>query len=98
MSEEKGGAGVNHGHGDGGHHPPSSVGPAATKLILRIFFAVCAILVVADFIAHRHVEHPLENVPTFYALYGFIGVAGLIVAAKTLRKIVMRDEDYYDAE
>ncbi len=101
MSDDPGrpvdGAEVPHADSDSGHAPPS-VGPRATKLILRVFFGVCALLVVADFIVHRHMEHSLEHVPAFYALYGFAGVAGLIVAAKGLRRIVMRGEDYYGAD
>lgn len=86
-----------HADSDLGHAPPS-VGPRATKLSLGVFFGACALLVVADFIVHRHMEHSLERVPAFYALYGFVGVAGLIMAAKGLRRIVMRGEDYYGAD
>lgn len=90
-----------HGVGHGGHedgHPPSSVGPKATRIILTAFFAISAGLVIADFIYHRHVEHPLEGIPAFYAIYGLVGVGALIMAAKGLRRIVMRSEDYYDAD
>lgn len=79
-------------------HPPSSVGPKATRVILTAFFAICALLVIADFVYDRHMEHPLEDIPAFYTIYGLIGVGGLILAAKGLRRIVMRSEDYYDDE
>ena len=79
-------------------HPPPSVGPKATRVILTCFFVVCAGLVIGDFLAHRHIEHPLENIPAFYTLYGLVGVGALIMAAKGLRRIVMRPEDYYDAD
>lgn len=90
-----------HGGGHGGHddgHPPSSVGPKATRVILGVFFVICAGLVIGDFFAHRHIEHPLENIPAFYTVYGLVGVGALIMAAKGLRRIVMRPEDYYDAD
>ena len=87
-----------HGDGHGGHHPPSSVGPKATRRIVTLFFGISAALVVADFFAHRHIEHPLENIPAFYTIYGLVGVGALILAAKGLRRIVMRPEDYYDAD
>ena len=32
----------------------------------------------------------------FYGFYGFIGCVFLVLMAKELRKLVMRDEDYYD--
>ena len=87
------------GHGDhGSGHPPSSVGPKATRIILTAFFVICAGLVITDFIYHRHMEHPLEEIPAFYTIYGLVGVGALIMAAKGLRRIVMRSEDYYDAD
>ena len=90
-----------HGAGHAGHdegHAPSSVGPKATRIILGAFFMISAGLVIADFIADRHIEHPLENIPAFYTIYGLVGVGALIMAAKGLRRIVMRSEDYYDAD
>ena len=90
-----------HGGGHGGHeggHPPSSVGPKATRIILTCFFAICAGLIIVDFVYHRHMEHPLENIPAFYTIYGLVGVGALIMAAKGLRRLVMRSEDYYDAD
>jgi hypothetical protein len=93
-----GGHGSGHGDAHGGGHPPSSVGPRWTRRILTGFFVLCAVVVIADFLYHRHMEHPWEHVPAFYALYGLLGVGGLIMAAKGLRRIVMRPEDYYDAD
>ena len=90
-----------HGGGHGGHdggHPPSSVGPKATRVILTCFFVACGALVIADFVVDRYIEHPWENLTGFYPLWGLFGVAGLILAAKGLRRIVMRSEDYYDAD
>ena len=90
-----------HGSGHGGHdggHPPSSVGPKATRIILGAFFLISAGLVIADFFVDRYIEHPWENLKGFYPLWGLFGVAGLILAAKGLRRIVMRSEDYYDAD
>jgi len=74
------------------------VGPKATRVILVAFFVICAGLVIADFVYHRHMEHPLEGIPAFYTIYGLVGVGALIMAAKGLRRIVMRSEDYYDAD
>lgn len=90
-----------HGGGHGGHaggHPPSSVGPKATRIILGAFFLISAALLIADFFVDRYIEHPWENLKAFYPLWGLFGVAGLILAAKGLRRIVMRSEDYYDGD
>ncbi len=45
---------------------------------------------------HRHVTHPWENLWGFYALFGFIACSVLVLAAKEMRKVVMRKEDYYE--
>jgi hypothetical protein len=58
---------------------------------------LCSILlVVADFIVHRHIYVSFEEIPAFYALYGFIACVVLVVIAKGMRLLVMRDEHYYD--
>ena len=43
-----------------------------------------------------HGEFEVEHFYGFFAVYGFISYVFLIFAAKILRKIVMRKEDYYD--
>ena len=53
------------------------------------------VLGLLDFAYHKHVEFPIEEFPAFYGLYGFFMCAGLVVAAKGLRMILMRREDYY---
>ena len=47
--------------------------PGNVKRVLVMLYAVSAILLLADFVVHRHVEHPLEGLPGFYAVYGFVG-------------------------
>ena len=79
-----------------GHHAPNSVPPEWTRRILRAFFAGCVILVILDFVIHRHEYHSWERIPAFHALWGFVGLAFLIQASKGLRRLVMRPEDYYD--
>ena len=37
-----------------------------------------------------------ESWPGFYAFFGFVACVALVLAAKELRKLVMRDESYYD--
>ena len=70
--------------------------PNNRQLVRRILYVVCALLVVADFIVHRHISTDIERVPVFYALYGFAALVGVVMAAKGLRQLVKRDEDYYD--
>jgi len=70
--------------------------PNNIKWLLRGFYAICILLVIADFIIHRHVGLAWEKIPAFYAIYGFVACVILVILAKELRKIVMRKEDYYD--
>ena len=70
--------------------------PENIAKILKVFYVICGLLVVTDFIVHRHIYHDWENVPAFYAIYGFIGCVLLVLIAKLMRKVLMREEDYYD--
>lgn len=62
----------------------------------RVFVAVCATFLLVDLLHHRHVIHPWESLLGFYGLFGFVGIVSLIMAAKLLRQLVARKEDYYD--
>jgi len=70
--------------------------PRNVQRLMRGFYAICAVLVLADFVVHRHISTALEKIPAFYALYGFIACVVLVVIAKEMRKVLMRDEDYYE--
>lgn len=71
--------------------------PIVIKWILRLFYISCVLLVVADFIVHRHIYTDMEKIPTFYALYGFIACVVLVLIATQMRKLLMREESYYDS-
>ena len=70
--------------------------PENIKKMLNIFYVVCALLVLVDFVVHRHIYHDWENIPAFYAIYGFAGCVVLVLIAKLMRKVLMKEEDYYD--
>jgi len=70
--------------------------PENIKRVLNIFYSLCVILVLADFVVHRHIGLVWENIPAFYAIYGFVACVALVVVAKLIRKVVMRKEDYYN--
>ena len=70
--------------------------PRNVKLVIYALYAVCGLSFVADFIIHRHVEHPWEGLFGFYSLYGFVGIVVLVLLSKELRKVILRREDYYD--
>ena len=64
--------------------------------LLKGFYAICILLVLADFLVHRHIGFGWEKIPAFYALYGFVACVLLVLIAKKIRNVVMRKEDYYD--
>ncbi len=72
---------------------PLSPGVAS---LLKWFGAACVVLFALDFVIERKTHAPREGIPGFYAIYGFVGCVLLVLLAKELRKIVMRDEDYYE--
>ena len=53
---------------------------------------------VADAFYQKHAYFSAENWFGFYALYGFFMCVGLVLAAKVMRILLMRGEDYYDKE
>ena len=61
-----------------------------------ILLAIAALLVVLEFIFHRHGEVAAEDFPLFPALFGFLAFLFLVQVCKWLRVLIMRDEDYYD--
>jgi len=70
--------------------------PENVRKLLRVFYVICGLLVLVDFVVHRHIYHDWENIPAFYAIYGFVGCVVLVLIAKEMRKFLMRGEDYYD--
>ena len=65
------------------------------KIVIALVI-VCAGLFVADFFYHKHVHFAFEDWFGFFGWFGFIGCVALVLAAKELRKLVKRGEDYYD--
>ena len=70
----------------------------------RLFVICCVATAALDVFGllglgwHRHVSLFVEGLPGFYPVWGFIAIALLIALAKRLRRIVMRQEDYYDGD
>ena len=76
--------------------------PEVISWIIRSLYIVCAILLIIDIFAvmhigvERHIYHPLEKIPGYYPIYGFVGCVILVLIAKEMRKVLMRKESYYD--
>jgi len=56
---------------------------------------VCGLLFLVDFTFEKHGHFDIENVPGFFGAYGFVMFTGLILAAKGLRVLIKRREDFY---
>ena len=72
--------------------------PQNVSRLLRGFYMLCGMLLLLDFMLHRHISHSWEHFPGFYALYGFVACVLLVLIAKEMRKVLMRKEDYYDVD
>ncbi len=64
--------------------------------IFRGLILLCAALGLADLFYHRHTVFGFEEIPFAYAIFGFVCFFGIVLSGYPLRKLVMRDEDYYD--
>ncbi len=71
--------------------------PKNVSLLLLIFFVSLAVLLVPDFLVHRHTYFTWEEWPEFYPVFGFVACVVLVLVAKyILRPLVKREEDYYE--
>lgn len=67
--------------------------------VTQLVYGVAAVLVatiLADLLYHKHGHFAFEEWFAFHAIFGFAGYAFIVLAAKQLRKLLMRDETYYD--
>ena len=69
-----------------------------TNKVLYALGGICAALLIVDFLRDRHGVFDVEHWPLFFCLFGFIVYWSLIIAAKQLRKLIERPEDYYGDE
>lgn len=59
-------------------------------------WSLCALLLLVEPLMHKHGEFSFEDWFGFHAGFGFVACIGLVLAAKMLRVILRRPEDYYD--
>lgn len=76
--------------------------PANVNKIVYGLYILCALLLSVDLLDvfhlgyHKHPHFDMEKWLGFYGIYGFLGSVGLVMVAKQMRKILSKDEDYYD--
>lgn len=69
--------------------------PQNVRRLYLGLWAVGLLLLGADLAVHRHAEVGFDGGFGYYGFYGFVACVVLVLAAKLLRRAVMRDEDYY---
>ena len=72
--------------------------PEVIKRLFTVFYVLCAVLIVAEFVLGRHTEHPhpWEWLPVFYPVWGFLSFWFLVLLARPMRTLLIRPEDYYE--
>ena len=65
------------------------------KWVLGVFLVISVITLGIDLFFDRHTDHRFESLAGFYGIWGFVSCVVLVLAAKQLRRLVMRGEDYY---
>ena len=58
-------------------------------------YGLCFLLFIGDFLYKKKTYFAVEDFPGFYAIYGFVMCARLVICARGMRLFLMRDEDYY---
>ncbi|MEW5912160.1 MAG: hypothetical protein AB1814_06365 [Thermodesulfobacteriota bacterium] len=69
--------------------------PGNFRRFLTAFFAALVVLLLVDFLVSKHGHFSWEQAPEFFAAYGFVSCVVLVLAARVLRRLVKRPEDYY---
>ena len=64
--------------------------------IVRTLYVVCGLVILADLFARNYAETGIDEIKFFYGVYGFVASVVLVLAAKLMRKVLTRREDYYD--
>ena len=64
--------------------------------VFRIVLAIGALTVAADLFYDKHGHYAMEEWIGFHAAYGFVACVGLVLAAKGMRVLLKRAEDFYD--
>ena len=72
------------------------VDPRFGRRLFWVVVVICAGLGLADLLYHKHTHFDWEGWVGFYGIFGFLSFVFLVLTAKGLRKLIKRDEDYYD--
>lgn len=72
--------------------------PGNVRKVALGLYVVCGLLLLADFFYIKHPHFAFESWFGFYPVFGFAVSFTLVLTAKELRRVLKRDEDYYERE
>ena len=67
--------------------------------VTKVYWAVwvvCGALLLVDPLIHKHEAFGFAEWFGFFGFFGFVACFGLVLAAKMLRRVIKRPEDYYE--
>lgn len=67
--------------------------------VRKVYYSVwvtCGLLLLAELFIDKHGDVEIEHVFGFHGFYGLIACVVLVLAAKALRRVLIRPENYYD--
>ena len=64
--------------------------------INSIVLFICILLLLLEFVGHRHGEFHIESFLFFPAIFGYVSCIVIFKIGVSLRSFLMKDEDYYD--
>lgn len=71
--------------------------PANVNKLVGLLIAVCVGLALFDALYAKQGHFAFEEaLPVFYGFLGFLAYCFIVLSAKALRRLLKRDEDYYD--
>lgn len=70
--------------------------PRNVTRLVRGLYLVCGLALLADLLYRKHPYFGFESWFGFYAWFGFVASVSLVLTAKQLRRVLRRDEDYYE--
>lgn len=71
------------------------VRPGSIRILWRVFIAILALTVAADFFVPHEPYFGIDGYFAFNAWFGFLACAALIIFAKGLGAFLKRRDDYY---
>ena len=71
--------------------------PEKVSFAVKCLMGLCVVLFLADFVIHRHSYLSVEAWYGFYSVAGFTAFTMIVLLAKALRKLILRDESYYSS-